>query len=236
MKFWKFLFLLLPFCAVFPAESSFLSEAQLQSCVSMMPEPPSFESAAFAYDKQQYEWGKSQRDTSRGKRASADAETALTYISHIFSNAIGQTISPELTPKTYAFLTELNETTKAMSVVSKRLYFRPRPYVYFNEPTSVPEKEAHLRHSSSYPSGHTTLGWSMALVLAELFPEKSTEIFKCGYEYGQSRVIAGYHYQTDVDAGRVISSTLVALAHSEPKFQRMISEAKAELKSISEKR
>lgn len=231
MKFYRFL--LFVFCVVVACQvqsAPFLTAQQMRDCLSIMPPPPAFEEAAFAYDQAQYEWGKSQRDSLRGKRAVEDAETNLSYISRIFSDAAGRTISAEKTPKTYALLYRLNETTKEMSSISKAVRFRDRPYIHFNEPTAVPQHEEDLRLSSSYPSGHTLLGWSMALVLTELFPQKSKEILTYGYEYGQSRVIVGFHYQSDVDTARMISSAIVALMHGEPDFIKMLNEAKEELK------
>ena len=74
---------------------------------------------------------------------------------------------------------------------------RKRPYVEFNEPTAVPGDEEHLRYNSSYPSGHTTMGWGIALVLAEINPARQDEIIKRGFEYGESRVIVGFHYQAE---------------------------------------
>ena len=63
----------------------------------------------------------------------------------------------------------------------------------------------------SYPSSHAAAGWAVALVLSELNPDRAEPILKRGYEYGQSRVIAGYHYQSDVDAARLAASAAADL-------------------------
>ncbi len=43
-------------------------------------------------------------------------------------------------------------------------------------PTAFPEDEEDLRNDGSYPSGHTAVGWTWALILAELVPDKTDAI------------------------------------------------------------
>ena len=51
-----------------------------------------------------------------------------------------------------------------------------------------------------------------------------------GYEFGQSRVIAGYHWQSDVDAGRMAGSILYQLIRSHERFVEQLAKARAEFK------
>ncbi len=66
----------------------------------------------------------------------------------------------------------------------------------------------------SYPSGHTTLGWTTALILCEIDPAAQDALLKKGFEYGQSHVIAGFHWQSDVDAARVVAGAAFARLHT----------------------
>ena len=66
--------------------------------------------------------------------------------------------------------------------------------------------------------------------LSELNPDRAEPILKRGYEYGQSRVIAGYHYQSDVDAARLAASAAVARIHSTPEFAEAMKKARREIK------
>ena len=113
---------------------------------------------------------------------------------------------------------------------------RIRPFAYFKESTCRPEDEATLSTNGSYPSGHTSIGWATALVLAEVNPARQSEIIKRGYEMGQSRVICGYHWQSDVDAARVVASTVVATLHSNSEFNAQLAKAKAEFQRLSKRR
>ena len=47
---------------------------------------------------------------------------------------------------------------------------------------------------------------------------------------GQSRVIAGFHYQSDVDAARLAASAAFARLCAEPQFLEMVQKAKQEIR------
>ncbi len=49
-----------------------------------------------------------------------------------------------------------------------------------------------------------------------------------GYEFGQSRVIAGYHWQSDVDAGRMAGSVLYQMIRNHERFIGQLARARAE--------
>jgi acid phosphatase (class A) len=143
----------------------------------------------------------------------------------------GQVMGREMTPEEYPHMASyvLSVYTAARQSISstKKHYKRLRPYLLFKEHTSIPEWEEE-NDMSSYPSGHTVRGWAVALALVSIDPEHQNEILKTGYEIGQSRVIAGYHYQSDVDAARLAGSAAFARLSSEPVFQDLFRKAKAE--------
>jgi hypothetical protein len=68
-----------------------------------------------------------------------------------------------------------------------------------------------LTHSPSYPSGHTTYGYTGALMLALLVPERYRQMIARGAEYGNDRIIVGAHYAMDVLGGRTLA--LYDVAH-----------------------
>ncbi len=63
----------------------------------------------------------------------------------------------------------------------------------------------------SYPAAHATLSMTMADVLAYLFPTRSGLFNRLGAEAGNSRVWAGIHYSSDVDAGNTIGHKVAQL-------------------------
>jgi hypothetical protein len=68
-----------------------------------------------------------------------------------------------------------------------------------------------LTNSPSYPSGHTTYGYTGAVLLAVLVPERYAQMIARGAEYGNDRVIMGSHYVMDVMGGRTLA--LYDMAH-----------------------
>jgi hypothetical protein len=74
-------------------------------------------------------------------------------------------------------------------------------------------------NSPSYPSGHTTYGYSGSLLLALLVPERYPEMVIRASEYGNDRILIGAHYAMDVIGGRTLA--LYDLAHllaNDPKY------------------
>ncbi len=68
-----------------------------------------------------------------------------------------------------------------------------------------------LTNSPSFPSGHTTYGYTGALLLAMLVPERYPQMLARGAEYGNDRILIGAHYAMDVLGGRTLA--LYDVAH-----------------------
>lgn len=63
-----------------------------------------------------------------------------------------------------------------------------------------------LINSPSFPSGHTTYGYTGALILALLVPDRYQQMIVRAAEYGNDRIILGAHYAMDVLAGRTLAT------------------------------
>ncbi|MBT9333133.1 phosphatase PAP2 family protein [Acidipila sp. 4G-K13] len=62
-----------------------------------------------------------------------------------------------------------------------------------------------LTKSPSYPSGHTVFGYTAAVMLAVLVPDRYQQMIVRGAEYGNNRILMGAHYAMDVVAGRTLA-------------------------------
>ncbi len=113
----------------------------------------------------------------------------------------------------------------------KQGYAKRRPYLDQDLPICEP-KTAHLASNGDYPSGHTTGGWSTALVLAELLPEKSTAILSRGRAFGESRYICGSHSKSAVEAGYLSGAALVSTLHASADFRHDMELARTELSRL----
>lgn len=49
---------------------------------------------------------------------------------------------------------------------------------------------------------------------------------------GQSRVICGYHFQSDVDAAHIVASAVVARLHANENFIKQLGKAKQEFAKL----
>lgn len=175
---------------------------------------------------------KSLRDTPRGDQAKEEAEYSEEMMYKVFGEAINITINKTTTPAICDLIAFVLQKSSETADRLKPLRFRKRPFVQLGEPSSVPGDEEKERGKSSFPSGHTNLGWSEALTMAEVAPDCQNEILRRGYEYGYNRLIVGYHWFTDIEATRQLSSSLIARLHADATFQELMQKAKEEYKKV----
>jgi hypothetical protein len=95
---------------------------------------------------------------------------------------------------------------KFVQYVGKDYFNRPAGNIVFNYGPAMD-----LTDSPSYPSGHTTYGYTGAVLLAILVPERYAQMVVRGAEYGNDRILVGSHYAMDVMGGRTLA--LYDLAH-----------------------
>lgn len=89
---------------------------------------------------------------------------------------------------------------------AKYAYGRLQPSVA--DPTLVPLITA--ANSPSYPSEHAVAAGAAAAVLGALFPERAEALAALAEEAAQSRVMAGVHYPSDVQAGLELGRAVAA--------------------------
>lgn len=150
--------------------------------------------------------------------------------------------------KVMAFFDHISRDTRPLTSAAKIQRHRDRPFVIdpnVQAPTQMIKEvcnDAGTPGSTypacpngvnySYPSGHSTYGTYVALLLAEMVPEKRDQLLARGREYGYSRVINGVHFPTDVEAGRIAATVMVVLMLQNPHFRADLAEAKAELRRV----
>ena len=214
-------------------QSTYFTIDEMPNGVAILPAPPDTTSAQFIYDISQYMWGKTLRNTERGQEAIDHVVTEVPQMVKLYSKPFGMTISRKTTPAIYKMLLKAVSTIRLSATRPKETYMRKRPYVRMNESTPVPEEEDELRNSGSYPSGHTIRGWGMALLLSEVNPAAQDALMRLGYEWGQSRVILGYHWQSDVNASIALASACFARLHTSKEFQADMAAACEEYERLS---
>jgi len=141
-----------------------------------------------------------------------------------FTPAIGNFFVAGKFPKTEALFNRVQTDAEAVTDNAKDFYKRPRPYVI--DPSLANGK---LEKSFSYPSGHSTESMVLALVLADLFPDKHDAIIAKARSIGWHRVQIARHYPTDIYAGRVLAQAIVKQMEKNDEFQKDFAGAKAEI-------
>src|SRR5262245_35466659 len=115
------------------------------------------------------------------------------------ADVLGTWFTKENLPLTAALLKDVDEDRHEITEVAKKLFARARPYVVDPSVQIVVSKPT----NDSYPSGHSTSLFTRAGILAELFPEKRTELMEFAHRAAWGRIYAGVHYPSDVVGGRM---------------------------------
>ena len=224
------LFLSLAVCSY--AQETYLATEELPDLIQCLPAPPQKGSPAFKYDVKRYQWGKEQRkDPARAEMAYKDALWTYDALLGQFASAFGLVVSKEGTPQIWKLMETSLRTIDQIRVAPKAYFHRIRPFEYFKESTSTGEDDI-LRGEGSYPSGHTIRSWLTALLLSEINPASANAVFKRAWQYGESRVVAGAHWQSDVDASRLAASIGYSRLQTSPAFRAQMSLAQEEFRRL----
>lgn len=146
-----------------------------------------------------------------------------------FSCAVGASLTPENAPTLMSILGKTTFDAGAAAEGAKQIYKRTRPYLH-NTPNNICiEKADALSKSFDYPSGHSSLGWTAGLVMAQLAPDRASQVLARGRAYGESRVVCGVHNMSAIEAGRTNAAGVFAALQSSSDFIAAMTKARAEV-------
>jgi acid phosphatase (class A) len=214
-----------------PAEAApgYLPKAALPDSLALLPPPPAAGSAALALDEEISRTDLALQGGARWKLAAMDADLAFPWAAGDFACALGAPVTQEDTPRLYRLLLRARADAGGAAAAAKDHYQRSRPFMENKQPTCSPADEEALSRNGSYPSGHTAIGWTWALVLSEIAPERSDAILARGRAFGDSRLVCNVHWESDVIEGRFLAAGTVARLHDDPTFLADLKAAKDEL-------
>ena len=211
----------------------YLTAGELPDLIQCLPAPPAKGSPAFRNDIARYKWGKAQRkDPARAAMARRDGVWTFQALFTELSVPFGLSISERETPEIWKLLVTSLTTTDQMRVAPKAYYHRTRPFVYFKEKAFL-EDDAQFSGEGSYPSGHTMRSWTAALLLSEINPAAAEAIFSRAWQCGESRVISGAHWQSDVDITRQAAGIGYARLQTSAAFRAQMERAQDEFRRLS---
>jgi acid phosphatase (class A) len=171
-------------------------------------------------------------DDARWQMAEQDADELYPR----FAESFGRPIDRKTSPALIALLDRSVRDVEATAAAAKDYFHRPRPFQRLQlqrvcDKRSVPKPEAHPTYGVSYPSGHSTRGWAVAMILARVAPERAEALMKRAAEYEESRLICGMHFPTDVEAGQAVAIAVVAHLDASNEFQADLARARKEYAS-----
>lgn len=174
--------------------------------------------------------------TPRWVMAASDAKSDTASLLRDYSCAVGVVLTPERAPALVRVLERASTDTLRETAQAKKFYHRHRPYTIDSGQICQSRSELYdikdHRVSYDYPSGHTTLGWTYALILASLVPDHTQRILERGRSYGDSRFICGAHNESAVEAGILSATATMRAVASTHAYQADLAKAWIELTSL----
>ena len=146
----------------------------------------------------------------------------------LFDDVLGSWYTEQNLPRTAAFLDTVGRDTMDICEMAKRLWPRPRPPL--QDPRIHPA--VGLPTTSSYPSGHGAYGVVLGTILADLAPELKEQLIKRGEEIGADRVLGGFHFPSDIEAGRALARVILERFRANPEFRVNLEKAKKEFRAV----
>ncbi|MFG1173386.1 phosphatase PAP2 family protein [Erwiniaceae bacterium CAU 1747] len=99
----------------------------------------------------------------------------------------------------------------------------------------IKDNHPYTADGGSFPSGHTNTGYTDALLMAQMLPERFVPLIDRGARYGYSRLVLGVHYPLDVMGSRMVAERNVAHYLNDPRYRELFDAAKQQLRSALEK-
>ncbi|HEX4736707.1 MAG TPA: phosphatase PAP2 family protein [Allosphingosinicella sp.] len=169
--------------------------------------------------------------------AQADDVLSAPTVAQRFATAAGGTLDATNAPAFMTMMTRVLDDDGAMLAPLKHDVVdggRVRPYVRFAQQNVcdhlVDDRDYRLDKTGSYPSGHATYGWMWGLILSTILSERADAIMAKAYGFGQSRLVCGFHYPSDLLAGRLAASALFARLMTDPAFAGDLKRARVEVR------
>ena len=185
--------------------------------------------ARHAADREVFRQTRALRDSARWQQAVDDVPLDVPTMLENFSCAVGVRLGPVKTPLLAGLLTSVSADAERAIEPAKAANRRGRPFLLDEGPLCQPKEKL---ASYDYPSGHATWGWTIGLLLAELVPDRASDVLVRSRTYAESRVVCGAHNLSAIDAGATNAAALVATLHGSPRFRDAMEAVRGELEAV----
>lgn len=202
----------------------FVEGSQIRA-FEILPTPPAASSATTQSDLAELHRLQKLRTPVQVMRAVADENDESIFL---FRDILGGDFTPAALPLTAALGARVNETESAIVDPAKNEFKRVRPY---NLDKTLQPVCRTKTVADSYPSGHTTVGYLMALALIDMIPELRDQLLARADNYAHNRLVCGVHFPSDLAASRPLAYAVHAAMNATPDYQREVAAARAELRA-----
>jgi acid phosphatase (class A) len=189
--------------------------------VNLLPAPPCETCPEAKVEMDELAGLERERTREQEDRVAADVKRSVDR----FLDGAGIAFEPGKLRSCEKFFTKLRQEEKAAVEAAKDTFCRTRPFKTPGNPLH-PVDAARRDDSFSYPSGHAAYGAAIGFLLVEMLPEKRAELYRRINDYARARMIAGAHFRSDVEAGKLIGAAVVASLFAEADFRPAFDEAK----------
>lgn len=212
------------FCVLGQARAAMLDTGEIDA-TRLLPPPPAADTSrakAEVAELHAIASASGPAEIEAARRDDADEKPDL------FNAALGFDVAT--LPATTKMLNDVLKEEETDSKPAKAYFHRNRPWIVdASIKTCVPVKPGPA--ANSYPSGHTSVAFSMGVVLAALVPEKAQAILARAEEFGEHRLVCGVHFRSDIVAGQQFGTVLALRLMEKPAFKAEMAAARAELRA-----
>jgi acid phosphatase (class A) len=192
---------------------------------ALVPDPPTVGSSAQKAELQQLHEIERSRTPEQVTAAKADEDEEDLFA---YQSVLGAGFNPQALPLTAELGAHVKNEQSVAGSALKAVFQRPRPY--------QTDKTLHpvcglTEAPNSYPSGHALTGYLEGLALAEMVPERRTEILARADDYAHNRLVCGVHYPSDIEASRRVAYVVFGYMMATPRFEHDLAAAKAEIRA-----
>ena len=193
---------------------------------ALLPPPPAEESPAGKRDLQMILDLQKNMTPERMAAIQRDLDQSVYTVA---GPVFGPTFTKEKFPLAGEFFAKVVRDASVGVRPIKQKYMKKRPFQYSKD-VHTPENISNAARGPTYPSGHSTTGALVPIVLGMMVPEKRQALYERGWEYGINRITSGAAYPSDWEGGHITASLAIHEMMKSPEFRADFEAVKAEIR------
>lgn len=205
-------------------ELRFLTAAEIEPQL-LLPAPPTQGSAAARAELAEVARLSRAATASEWRRAKWDNDHEDATM---FTPVFGPGFDLRALPATAKLMGEVDNEQQIAKNLAKDYFRRTRPWILDPRLRTCARDQP---PQSSYPSGHSSMAFAMAIVLARAAPALGPKLLDRANAYARERIVCGMHFRSDTTAGQTIGTAVAAMMLQNPQVQADVAAASSELRA-----